>query len=121
MHVPFVRGRICKLLVLPLVVSYLNFDNAPAGPKHVGDIIRVQQLVYPSLSVHGWFALMKDKTYTVETRYDKRENSLCSLSVFTRLTADCMLVRFPYLLATQVVSAYVAPYFVHIINHFFGL
>lgn len=76
MHILFVRRHICKRLVLPLVVSYLILDNAPAGPKHVGDII--QQLVYPNCSVHSWFALMKDKMYTVETRHDKGDNSLCS-------------------------------------------
>jgi hypothetical protein len=47
---------------------------------------------------------MKDKMYTVEIRDDKRDNSLCSLSVFTRLTSDCMLVRFPYLLGMQAAS-----------------
>jgi len=75
-HISFLPGHICKLLVLLHVVSYLILDNAPAGPKHVGDII--QQLVYPILSVQSWFALMKDKMYTVETIDDKRDNWLCS-------------------------------------------
>jgi len=106
-------------LVPPLVVSYLILDNAPAGPKHVRDII--QQLVYPSLRVHSWFALIKDKMHTVETRDDKRDNWLFSLSVFTRLTADCTPVLLPCLIGMQVLPTFVVPYFAYITNYFFGL
>jgi len=113
------RCHICKLLIPPLVVSYLILDNAPAGPKHVGDII--QQLVYPSLRVHSWFALIKDKMHTVETRDDKRDNWLFSLSVFTRLTADCTPVLLSYLIGMQVLPTFVVPYFAYITNYFFGL
>jgi hypothetical protein len=71
--------------------------------------------------MHSWFALMKDKMYTVETRDDKRANWLFSLSVFTRLTAECMPVLFPYLIGMQVLPTFVVPYFAYITNHFFGL
>jgi hypothetical protein len=110
------RSHVCKLLVPPLVVSYLILDNAPAGQKHVGDI--VQQLVYPSLRVHSWFALIKDKMHTVETRGDKRDNWLFSLSVFTHLTADCTPVLLPYLIGMQVLPTFVVPYFAYITNYF---